>query len=155
MKKILLAIMLMAPMSMMAQKFAHFDLSQIVPNMKEYTTAQSELENMQKQYEADLKLMQDELQKKSEELQKEGPKLVENIRARREQELNDLYQRYQQSYQDSQQALQKATQEKLGALGEAGGYIYVVDTSTGSIPFVNTTLSTDITAQIKKEVGVQ
>ena len=51
MKKILLAIMLMAPMSMMAQKFAHFDLSQIVPNMKEYTTAQSELENMQKQYE--------------------------------------------------------------------------------------------------------
>ena len=99
-------------------------------------------------------------------MQKEGPKLVENIRARREQELNDLYQRYQQSYQDSQQALQKATQEKLGAitekvmaavkkLGEAGGYIYVVDTSTGSIPFVNTTLSTDITAQIKKEVGVQ
>lgn len=47
MKKILLAIMLMAPVSMMAQmKFAHFDLSQIVPNMKEYTTAQSELETM-------------------------------------------------------------------------------------------------------------
>ena len=166
MKKILLAILMMAPVSMMAQKFAPFDLSQIVPNRKEYTTAQTELENMQKQYEADLKLMQDELQKKSEELQKEGSKLVENIRARREQELNDLYQRYQQSYQDSQQALQKATQEKLGEitekvlaavkkLGEAGGYIYVVDTSSGNIPFVNTTLSTDITAQIKKEVGVQ
>ena len=166
MKKILLAILLMAPMSMMAQKFAHFDLSQIVPNMKEYTTAQSELESMRKQYEEDLKLMQDELQKKGEELQKEGPKLVENIRARREQELQDLYQRFQQSYQDSEQALQKAQQEKYDAitekvmvavkkLGEAGGYIYVVDTSRGSIPFVNTTLSTDITAQIKKEVGIQ
>ncbi len=68
MKKILLAIMLMAPMSMMAQKFAHYDLSQIVPNMKEYTTAQTDLEKMQKQYESDLKIMQVELQKKSEEL---------------------------------------------------------------------------------------
>ena len=72
----------------------------------------------------------------------------------------------QQSYQDNQQALAKAQQEKLGAIqekvlaavkkvGEAGGYVYVVDTSTGAIPFINTQLSTDITDQIKKEVGVQ
>ena len=168
MKKILFAaVMLLAPLAMSAQaKFGHFNSTEIIPLMPEYTAAQTELQTLEKQYQEDLKRMQDELQKKSEELQKEGPKLVENIRARREQELNDLYQRYQQSYQDSQQALQKATQEKLGAitekvmaavkkLGEAGGYIYVVDTSTGSIPFVNTTLSTDITAQIKKEVGVQ
>lgn len=166
MKKILLAIMLMAPLSMMAQKFAHFSSADIIPNMKEYTTAMSEIQTMQKQYEDDLKLMQDELQKKSEEYQKEQANLLENVRARREQELNDLYQRMQQSYQDNQQALQKAQQEKLGViqekvlaavkkLGEAGGYVYVVDTSSGIIPFVNPSLSTDITAQIKKEVGIQ
>ena len=39
-------------------------------------------------------------------------------------------------------------------LGETGGYVYVVDTSTGAISFVNTALSTDITAQLKKELGV-
>lgn len=167
MKKIFLAILMMAPLSIMAQtKFAHFDMTQIVPNMKEYAAAQTELETMQKQYEADLKLMQDELQKKYEDYQKESSKLLDNVRARREQELNDLGQRYQQSLQDNQAALQKATQEKMSVisekvmnavkkLGEAGGYVYIVDTSAGAISFVNTSLSTDITEQLKKEVGIQ
>lgn len=166
MKKLLIAIMLMAPMTIMAQKFAHFNSADVIPNMKEYITAQEELQTMGKQYEEDLKLMQDELQKKSDEFQREQANLLENVRARREQELQDLYQRLQQSYQDNQQALQKAQQEKLGLIqekvlaavkkvGEIGGYVYVVDTSAGVIPFVNTTLSTDITAEIKKEVGIQ
>ena len=44
MKKILFAILVMAPLSLLAQsKFAHFDMSAIVPNMKEYTTAQTDL----------------------------------------------------------------------------------------------------------------
>jgi outer membrane protein len=121
---------------------------------------------MAKQYEEDIKLMQEELQKKGDEYQKEQANLLDNVRQRREQELQDLYQRLQQSYQDNQQALEKARQEKLGAInekvmaavkkiGEAGGYVYVVDLNIGAIPFVNTQLSTDISDQIKKEVGVQ
>ena len=110
--------------------------------------------------------MQDELQKKSEEYQKEQANLLENVRQRREQELNDLYTRLQQSYQDNQAALQKAQAEKMNAItekvltvvkkvGEAGGYVYIVDTSSGVIPFINSTLSTDITDQLKKELGIQ
>lgn len=167
MKKILFAALLMlAPFTLMAQKFGHFNAQEVMEALPETATMRTELQTLGQQYEADQKRMQEELQKKADDFQKEQANLLENVRARREQELNDLYQRYQQSYQDSQQALQKATQEKLGAitekvmtavkkLGEAGGYIYVVDTSSGTIPFVNTTLSTDITAQIKKEVGVQ
>ena len=166
MKKILIAILMMAPMSLCAQKFAHFNTADIIPNMKEYTTAMEEIQNMQKQYEDDMKLMQDELQKKSEEYQKEQANLLENVRARREQELNDLYTRLQQSYQDNQAALQKAQAEKMSEisekvlaavkkLGEDGGYVYIVDTSSGVIPYVSTTLSTDITAQVKKELGIQ
>ena len=166
MKKILLAILMAAPLTIMAQsKFAHFNLAEILPNMKEYATAQTELQNMDKQYMDDLKLMQDELQKKAEDYQKEAANLLDNVRARREQELNDLAQRFQQTQQDSQLALQKATQEKMAMIsekvmaavkkiGETGGYVYVVDTSTGAISFVNTALSTDITAQLKKELGV-
>ena len=166
MKKILVAILMMAPLALSAQKFAHFNSADIIPNMKEYTTAQTEIQNMAKQFDDDLKLMQDELQKKTEEYQKEQANLLENVRQRREQELNDLYQRMQQSYQDNQQSLQKAQQDKMGAIqqqvldavkkiGEAGGYGYVIDTNAGAIPFVNTTLSTDITAEIKKSLGVQ
>jgi outer membrane protein len=39
-------------------------------------------------------------------------------------------------------------------IGEAGGYVYIVDISSGAISFVNTALSTDITAQLKKELGI-
>ena len=166
MKKILVAILMMAPLALSAQKFAHFNSADIIPNMKEYTTAQTEIQNMAKQFDDDLKLMQDELQKKTEEYQKEQANLLENVRQRREQELNDLYQRMQQSYQDNQPSLQKAQQDKMGAIqqlvldavkkiGETGGYVYVIDTNAGAIPFVNTALSTDITADVKKAVGIQ
>lgn len=158
--------MMIAPLSLNAQKFAHFNSAEIIPNMKEYVTATEEIQAMAKQYEDDMKLMQEELQKKGDEYQKEQANLLENVRQRREQELQDLYQRLQQSYQDNQQALEKARQEKMGAInekvlaavkkvGEAGSYVYVVDLNTGAIPFVNSQLSTDITDQIKKEVGIQ
>jgi outer membrane protein len=166
MKKILLAFLMIAPLSIMAQvKFAHFNSADIIPNMKEYTAAQTEIQNMQKQYADDLKLMQDELQKKYEDYQKEASNLLEGVRLRREQELNELGQRYQQSLQDSETALQKATQEKMGAIGELvmaavkkigenNNYIYIIDLSTGSVSFVNPALSTDITAILKKELGI-
>ena len=166
MKKLLIAILMIAPLSVNAQKFAHFNSGDIISNMKEFTAATEEIQSMAKQYEDDIKLMQEELQKKSEEYQKEQAKLLDNVKQRREQELQDLYQRLQQSYQDNQQALEKARQEKFGVInekvlaavkkvGEEGGYVYVVDISTGVIPFVNTKLSTDISAQIKKELGIQ
>jgi outer membrane protein len=166
MKRLMIAILMIAPLSLNAQKFAHFNSADIIPNMKEYVTATEEIQAMAKQYEDDMKLMQEELQKKGDEYQKEQANLLENVRQRREQELQDLYQRLQQSYQDNQQALEKARQEKMGAInekvmaavkkvGEAGGYVYVVDISTGAIPFVNSQLSTDVSDQIKKEVGIQ
>jgi outer membrane protein len=166
MKRLMIAIMMIAPLSLSAQKFAHFNSADIIPNMKEYVTATEEIQAMAKQYEDDMKLMQEELQKKGDEYQKEQANLLENVRQRREQELQDLYQRLQQSYQDNQQALEKARQEKMGAInekvmaavkkiGEAGGYVYVVDLNTGAIPFVNSQLSTDVSDQIKKEVGIQ
>ena len=111
-KKVLIMALLMAPLSIFAQKFAHFNLADIIPNMKEYVTAQEELQKMAEQFDADMKLMQDELQKKSDEYQKEQANLLDNVRQRREQELNDLYQRLQQSYQDNQQTLEKARLEK-------------------------------------------
>lgn len=165
MKKFLIAIMMIAPLSLSAQKFAHFNSADIIPNMKEYTTAQTELQAMQKQFEDDLKLMQDELQKKSDEYQKEQANLLDNVKQRREAELNDLYQRLQQSYQDNAAAMEKAQQEKMGLIqqkvldavkkvGETGNYIYIVDTSAGVIPFINSQLSTDVTAEIKKAVGI-
>lgn len=165
MKKILLAILLMAPLSIFAQKFAHFDLTQIIPNMKEYTAAQEELQKLTKQFEDDLKLMQDELQKKGEDYEKQKANLLDNVRQRRETELQELYNRLQTTFQDNNKILSETEQAKMQEIqklvldavkkvGEAGGYVYIVDISTGAIPFVSPTLSTDVTPEIKKALGM-
>lgn len=165
MKKVVLLAFLLAPLSLFAQKFGHFNSADVLPNMKEYVTAQSEIQALQKQYEDDLKRMQDELQKKGEEYEKEKANLLDNVRQRREAELEDLYKRIQQSYQDNQQALQQTSAEKMQAIsekmlaaikkiGEAGGYVYIMDVSAG-IPYISSKLSTDVTAEVKKELGVQ
>ena len=166
MKKIIFAaiMMLLAPLTMSAQKFGHFNSTELVPLLPEYVTAQNELQNLAKQYEDDLTRMQDELQKKGEEFQKEQANLLDNVRQRRQAELEDLYQRMQQSVQDNQQAYQKAQAEKMQAIsekvlnavkqiGEAGGFVYIMDTSMG-IPFISTKLSTDITPELKKALGI-
>ena len=161
MKKILFAaIMLLAPLTMSAQKFGHFNTTEIVPLMPEYQTAQTELQNLAKQYEDDLKRMQDELQKKGEEFEKEQANLLDNVRQRRQAELQDLYQRMQQNelfYQKAQAEKMQAISEKVLAavkqIGEAGGYVYIMDVSMG-IPFISTKLSTDITPELKKALGI-
>ena len=165
MKKILFATFLMlAPLTIMAQKFGHFNSQEIMEAMPETATMRTELQNLAKVYEDDQKRMQDELQKKADEYQKEQANLLENMRARREQELNDLYQRYQQSLQENQQAFQKAQMEKLQAIqdkvltavkkvGEEGGYVYIMYTTAG-IPYISPKLSTDVTPELKKALGL-
>ena len=146
-------------------KFGHVNTQEIIQAMPEFATARTDIEKLTQQYEADLKSMQDELQKKAEAFEKEEATLPENIKTRRNQELQDLYQRIQQTYQDNQQALAKAQQEKMQAIttkvldaikavGQEGGYVYVMDMSAG-IPYISTTLSTDVTAQVKTKLGLK
>lgn len=109
--------------------------------------------------------MQDELTKKSQAYEKEQATLPDNIKQRREQELQEMYQKIQQSYQDNQQALAKASQEKMQAIttkvidaikqvGQAGGYVYIMDVA-GGVPYISTTLSTDVTADVKAKLGLK
>ena len=73
-------------------KFGHVNTQEIIQLMPEVTKAQADLEALAKTYEADLKSMQDELQKKGEAFEKEQATLPENIKQRRQQELQDMYQ---------------------------------------------------------------
>ena len=164
MKKLFIMMLMLAPMAAFAQKFGHVNSQEVIQAMPEFTKARTEIEALTKQYEADLKGMQDELQKKAEAFDKEQSTLPENIKQRRQTELQDMYAKIQQSYQDNQQALAKEQQEKMSAItakvldaikavGQAGGYVYIMDV-TGGIPYISTTLSTDVTAEVKKKLGM-
>lgn len=165
MKKVLFMLLMLAPMAVMAQKFGHVNANEVMQAMPEFTKAQSELKALGEQYDADLKGMQEEIQKKAEALEKEQATLPANIKQRRETELQEMYQKYQQSAQDNQQALYKAQQEKMQvisnkileaikAVGQAGGYVYIMNVD-GSIPYISTTLSTDVTKEVKTKLGLK
>ena len=146
-------------------KFGHVNTQEIIQAMPEYNTAKTEIDKLQAQYEADLKSMQDELQKKADAFDKEQATLPDNIKQRRQTELQEMYQKIQQSYQDNQQALQKASSEKMQAIttkvleaikavGQAGDFVIINEINAG-IPYISTTLSTDVTAQVKTKLGLK
>lgn len=164
MKKLIIAALLILPMTVFAQKFAHVNTATVIQSLPEYTKTMEEMQKMQKELEDEFTHMQSEFQTKYEEYEK-NPPTIESIKQRKEQELQELNQRMQQFAQNSQRDLEKAQQEKMAPIltkvqnaikeiGTAGGYVYIMDTSSG-IPFINESLSTDITAQLKTKLGVK
>lgn len=163
MKKLILMLMLFMPMATFAQqKFGHINAQDVMTSMPEFIKARGEIEATAKQYENDMKAMQDELQRKADDYDKNKSTMNETKRKETENTLLQLQQKIQQAYQDNSAALQKAQQEKMGpitqrlvdaikAVGKNGGYVYIMDTSSG-IPYISETLSKDVTADVKAEL---
>jgi outer membrane protein len=164
-KKIALLLMLILPMSVFAQKFGHIKTQEILIAMPEYTKAQTDIQTLQKQYDDDMKRVADELQKKFAAYQQEQANLPKNIQERRQKELQELNDRGMQMQQDAQQELQqswmqmlepiaKKIDDAIKAVGQEGGYVYIFDLNATQIPFVNETLSTDVTGAVKAKLGL-
>ena len=165
-KKIALLLLLIAPMSVFAQKFGHVKFAEILTVMPEYTKAQTDIQAQQKQYEDEMKRASDELTKKFTEYQQEQANLPKNIQERRQKELQELNEKGMQFQADAQQQLQKAYAEMMEpiykkiddaikAVGQEGGYVYIFDLKRTDIPFVNESLSTDVTPAVKGKLGLK
>lgn len=163
MKKLILMLMLFAPMSMFAQKFGHLNSQQVMNDMPEFVKARGEIEATAKQYENDLKAMQDELQRKAEQYEKTKSTMNATKQKETEDELMKLNEKIRTAYNDNSQALQKAQQEKMQpitaklvnaiqAVGKAGNYVYIMDITSG-IPYISQTLSEDVTSKVKAELA--
>ncbi len=167
MKKIIIAaLMAVLPFGAFAQKFGHINSSDLIPLMPEYKTAQAELETLQKQYEEELKYMDTELSKKINDYEANQETLPENIRARREQEIMDSQQKMQMYYNDCQtnlgnksnelmMAIQTKLQKAIETVGEEGTYVCIFDISGGVVPYVSSTLTTDVTEAVKAKLGIK
>ena len=135
-KKIALILLLIAPMSLFAQKFGHIRTQEILTIMPEYTKAQTDIQTMQQQYDDEMKRLGEELNKKFTAYQQEQANLPKNIQERRQKELQELNERGMQMQQDAQQQLQqswmqmlepiaKKIDDAIKAVGQEGGYIYI------------------------------
>jgi outer membrane protein len=161
MKKLLLMLMLMAPIATFAQKFGKVNTQTIMQAMPEISKINGELEATAKQYENDLKSMQDELQRQSDAYEKAKSTMNATAQKQKETELQTLYQKIQQTYQDNQQALQKAQQEKMqpvitkvrnaiNNVGKNGGFTYIFEEGVAVYTGANVE---DVTSKVQAEVA--
>ena len=165
MKKILIFIMLLAPMSMLAQKFGYVNSSELIQLMPEFAKAQQKMEDLEKTYTAEFNAMRTELEKKGTEFEKlQQDSVPESILKRRYEELLQLEQRLQQFGQEVQQKLAVAEQEEmlaiqtklrdaLDAVGRDGGYVCIYDLA-GGMPYVSKTLCEDVSMKVRTKLGI-
>ena len=165
MKKILIFIMLLAPMSLLAQKFGYVNSGELIQLMPEFAKAQQKIQDLEKTYTAEFNSMRTELEKKGTEFEKlQQDSVPESILKRRYEELLQLEQRLQQFGQEVQQKLAVAEQEEmlaiqtklrdaLDAVGRDGGYVCIYDLA-GGMPYVSKTLCEDVTMKVRTKLGI-
>ena len=160
MKKLVLMLMLLAPMTMMAQKFGKVNTQTIMQALPDVAKANGELEALQKQKDNELKAMQDELNRKLDEYQKGQSTMNATAKQQKETELQGLNQKIQQAYQDGQQELQNKSNElmqpivakvraAIDAVGKAGNYTYIFEEGAAIYTGSNVV---DVTKEVQSKI---
>ena len=165
MKKILIFIMLLAPMSMLAQKFGYVNSAELVQLMPEFAQAQKKLQDLEKKYSDDFNAMRTELEKKGTEFEKlQQDSVPENILKRRYEDLLQMEQRLQQygqeisanlanAEQQEMLAIQTKLRDALDAVGREGSYVCIFDLA-GGMPYVSKTLCEDVSMKVRTKLGI-
>ena len=175
MKKILkqtlaVALMMCATVAS-AQKFGRVDLAAIVPNMPEFKEAQTNLEAYGLDLQNQLEQIQVEFNQKYAEYEKNRATYTDTIRQMKESELQQLQQRFQEFQQIAQQDIQQKeaelmepiynkANEAVKAVAEAGGYMAIFSTAgdmatSAGLAYFDPAALTDITAEVKKGLGIE
>ena len=160
MKKLVLMLMLLAPMTMMAQKFGKVNFQTIMQALPDVAKANGELEALQKQKDNELKAMQEEFQRKADEYQKGASTMNATAKQQKGTELQGLQQKIQQAYQDGQQELQKKSNElmqpivakvraAIDAVGKAGNYTYIFEEGAAIYTGSNVV---DVTKEVQSKI---
>ena len=161
MKKLIIALLLLSPVAVFAQKFGHVDTQVLMETLPEISRIRGELEAFSKQKDNELMAMQEKLQRMAEEYDKNKATMDEKTRKEKEEELQMQYNKVQQAqatYQheltDMQTSKLEPVYEKIKTaiknVGTAGQYTYIFE--TGAALFVGAG-SKDLTNEIKAEIN--
>lgn len=162
-KKLLLILLIVAPLSVFAQdKFAYVNAGEVFQKMPELKEIETKLATERETIQKNATAIQTELQKKFEEYQGLPEGTSASVRGDMEKQLQQIQERlenFQQSsgteYQNKQQSLIAPVQQKLmqaiKEVGDEGGYAYIIDQA--QLLYVSTT-ATDLTAKVKTKLGI-
>jgi outer membrane protein len=165
-KKFVLFALLLIPAlgyAQQAQLIAYVKYDEIIPLMPEYTQMMDSLEKEQKVYAAEIQDMQTEYTKKYEDFIDKQETLVESIKAKRLQEIEDYRQRTVNYQQQAQQNLEQLNRtilssivEKLNKvleqIGTENHYAYILDAQ--AMHFISPQ-SPNATPLVKAKLGLK
>ena len=165
-KKILLAVLVAAPMCLSAQtlKFGTVNPTEIFNVMPDVATANNTLKTLQEKYEAQAKPLQEELTKKINEYQElEKNKAAQATLDAKQKEFEDLKTRYDNFMQTArkdmsqqQETLLAPIQQKLmnaiQAVGAEGGYAGILDSAT--LLYKGNNIE-DVSSKVKAKLGIK
>ena len=167
MKKLfILVAAMLAVGTVSAQKFARINVQDIVMAMPEFEEAQKNLEAFGKDLNEQMEQIQVEFNNKLADFQKNQATMAASIKQMKQQELEQLQQRFSEFQQIAQQdfqkketellePVQKKAQEAVNKIAKAIGYLAVFNTAIPSLVYFDEAQLTDISASVKKELGIQ
>lgn len=144
-------------------KVAHIDTQALVEAMPEMKAAQSQLEKLQKTYDAEIKSMMKEWEAKVKQYDGEAASKTEEENLKRVQEVqgmqknigdyrNQALQDLQKKEVDLLQPILEKARTAIQKVARGQGVQYVLDSATGNGVILAD--GTDLLADVKKELGI-
>ena len=164
MKKLIVLLFVLLPMGAFAQgKIAFVDFNEVFDLMPERTEAENKLAAVNAQYQDQYKAMTTELNAKYEEFMKIQETLTENIKVRKQGELQELQDRIQNFVPQAQQEIQQEEMKLLTPIQEKvtnaikvvateQGYDYTFDSR---VLFHTGNNAIDATPLVKAKLGIK
>lgn len=163
-KKLVLVLAVVLPMSAFAQKFGTVNLETVLTAMPESTAMQEQMNEASKKYEAEFQKLQEELQKLYTDFQaiQNDANTPESIKERRMQDIQQQEQKMQQFHSTAMQDLQRQQaalmapiQEKIQsaiqAVGKENNLTFIFESN---VPLYVGTDVTDVTSMVRTKLGI-
>ncbi|MDR2498744.1 MAG: OmpH family outer membrane protein [Tannerellaceae bacterium] len=167
MKKLIISLFMILPGILFAQeiKIAHVNFQEVLLAMPEIPNVEKEMAKITEEYQKELELMQGDYQKKYMDYVAQQDSLTENIKLRRQQEIQDIQERLSSLYElaqkdvpEKRQKLIQPVQEKvlkaIKDVGDEKGYTYILSMEPALFLYTGAT-AVDATPFVKAKLGLK
>ena len=146
----------MLPVCAQQMKIGYFSYNAVLKATPDYISAMSSIENLRKQYDAEIQIAQKDFNDKYENFIENQSGMAEAIREKRQSELQSILERNMAFKQESDRLLAKAEEEALAplrskldnairALGSERDFIAILNTDNNAVPYINPGIGEDVT----------
>ena len=146
----------MLPVCAQQMKIGYFSYNAVLKATPDYLTATANIENLKKQYDAEIQIAQKDFNDKYENFIENINGMASAIREKRQSELQSILERNIAFKQESERLLAKAEEEALTplrnkldnaikSLGNDNNFVVILNTDNNAVPYINPMIGEDVT----------